>query len=131
MKRALLLVLVLCASFVLLNSQRQPLSTETPPPGKNSPTATEEPRSLPGKDVGSADSILADAFARRQSNLQVTGRGTVSKLLADDTSGSRHQKFILKLSSGQTLLVAHNIDIAQRVANLREGDVVEFFAEYE
>ncbi|MFC1235106.1 DUF3465 domain-containing protein [Vibrio sp. F74] len=79
----------------------------------------------------SNDSELKQAFESRQSDVQVQGVGTVIRLLADDNKGSRHQKFILKLSNRQTLLVAHNIDLAPRISNLETGDVVEFYGEYE
>jgi Protein of unknown function (DUF3465) len=62
---------------------------------------------------------------------QVSGTGTVSRILSDDNDGSRHQRFILKLSSGRTLLIAHNIDLAPRLSSLREGDTVSFYGEYE
>ena len=52
-------------------------------------------------------------------------------LLSDDNEGSRHQRFILELGNGQTLLVAHNIDLAPRIDRLQKGDTVEFFGEYE
>ena len=78
-----------------------------------------------------SDAILAAAHADQRSNVQVDGRGTVVRLLADDTNGSRHQRFILRLDSGQTLLVAHTIDLAARLADLQVGDVVEFRGEYE
>ena len=78
-----------------------------------------------------ADAVLAQAYTDQRSNLQVEGRGTVERVLADDTNGSRHQRFILRLDSGQTLLVAHNIDLAARLAGLEVGDVVEFRGEYE
>jgi hypothetical protein len=61
---------------------------------------------------------------------QVSGTGTVIRILPDDTDGDRHQRFILRLASGQTLLVAHNIDLAPRVAPLSEGDTVEYKGEY-
>ncbi len=77
------------------------------------------------------DQQIADAFANRQSNLQVAGQGKVLRILPDDDKGRRHQKFILVLASGQTLLVAHNIDIAPRIEDLREGDTVSFYGEYE
>jgi hypothetical protein len=78
-----------------------------------------------------SDQLLTSAYENRQSNIQVEGSGVVVKILPDDLQGSRHQRFILRLSSGQTLLISHNIDIAQRVDDLREGDTVEFFGEYE
>ena len=77
------------------------------------------------------DAKLQAAFDGRQSNLQIRGRGVVSKTLPDDNKGSRHQRFILKLSSGQTLLVAHNIDLAPRIPQLKKGDAVAFYGEYE
>lgn len=77
------------------------------------------------------DKILQDAFTARTNNLLVTGRGTVIKTLADDTKGSQHQRFIIKTTSGQTLLIAHNIDLAPRINHLNIGDHVEFKGEYE
>ena len=53
------------------------------------------------------------------------------KVLRDDLDGSRHQRFILELGSGQTVLISHNIDLAPRIGGLSEGDRVEFFGEYE
>ncbi|MDV2344515.1 DUF3465 domain-containing protein, partial [Vibrio cholerae] len=77
------------------------------------------------------DAVLQQAYQSQQSDLQVQGLGQVVKVLPDDNDGSRHQKFILKLNSGQTLLVAHNIDLAPRIPNLQIGDSVEFYGEYE
>ena len=77
------------------------------------------------------DRALTSAFENRKSNLQVGGSGVVIRNLADDTDGSRHQKFILKLFSGQTLLISHNIDLAPRISSLRKGDTVDFYGEYE
>jgi len=77
------------------------------------------------------DTLLAQAFQQRRSNYQITGSLPVSRLLPDDNDGSRHQKFILETSTGQTVLVAHNIDLAPRIAGLQVGDTVEFYGEYE
>jgi hypothetical protein len=74
---------------------------------------------------------FAQAFEQRRSDLQLEGQGVVVKLLPDDLDGSRHQKFLVRLASGQTLLVAHNIDLAPRVDGLQEGAMIKFFGEYE
>jgi hypothetical protein len=62
---------------------------------------------------------------------QVQGSGMVIRILADDDDGDRHQRFILETNSGQTLLVAHNIDLAPRIASLSTGDTVAFYGVYE
>ncbi len=77
------------------------------------------------------ESALQLAIENRQSDVQVRGSGTVTRLLPDDNEGSRHQKFILRLASGDTVLVAHNIDLAPRIDQLKRGDRVEFHGEYE
>ncbi len=78
-----------------------------------------------------SNQAISDAYQNRLSNIQVRGLGKVSRILSDDNKGSRHQRFILRLSSGQTLLVAHNIDLAPRINNLQNGDSVQFNGEYE
>lgn len=82
-------------------------------------------------DTLTNDQIIGNAFNNEESNLQVSGSGRVSRILPDDNEGSRHQKFIIKLDSGQTILIAHNIDIALKVYDLSEGDQIEFYGEYE
>jgi hypothetical protein len=91
-----------------------------------------DPAIQPGQQQASArrDAIAA-AFENRQSGIQVAGAGIVVRILADDNDGGRHQRFLLELDSGQTLLIAHNIDLAPRIGALREGDSVSFNGVYE
>lgn len=88
-------------------------------------------RSFFSSEISTSDLSLEKAFKNNQSDIQVGGSGKVIKILPDDTQGSRHQKFILKLNSGQTLLVAHNIDIAPKISALNLGDHINFYGEYE
>ena len=74
---------------------------------------------------------IAAAYKQKRSNIQVYATGKVIKILPDDNRGSRHQKFIIKLKNNQTLLIAHNIDLAPRIVNLKVNDMIEFFGEYE
>lgn len=74
---------------------------------------------------------LLQAFDQRKSKLLVQGEGRVTKVLKDDNKGSRHQRFILQVNPQQTILIAHNIDLAPRVESLSEGDLVTFSGQYE
>ena len=90
-----------------------------------------EKLSEPLSTSGGSDNALVTAFANEQSDLQIRGQGVVKKVLPDDTKGLKHQKFILQVNPGQTVLVAHNIDLADRLPGLRKGDTVGFYGEYE
>jgi Protein of unknown function (DUF3465) len=126
MKKLLLIAVLLIAGYQVAQyagflsdgNERSSFSIEQP-------GSTEQPG-----DSGSATGI-SQAFAERRSNIQVEGEGRVAKILKDDNDGSRHQRFIVRLDSGQTVLIAHNIDLAPRVDGLREGDAVSFYGEYE
>ena len=75
------------------------------------------------------DSVQA-AFAQHLSDVQLEVNGTIVKLLPDDDTGTRHQKFIVRSYSGPTLLVAHNIDLAPRIKSLQKVNKITLFGEY-
>ena len=72
-----------------------------------------------------------DVRIRPREGATFHAEGNVTRILADDDDGSRHQRFIVRLATGQTILIAHNIDLAPRVEGLKVGDAVEFSGEYE
>jgi Protein of unknown function (DUF3465) len=73
---------------------------------------------------------LSRAMEQRQRDVQVEGEGTVSRILPDDNSGSRHQRFIVQLAGGRTVLIEHNVDLAPRIDGLKVGDAIGFSGEY-
>jgi hypothetical protein len=50
--------------------------------------------------------------------------------LPDDGEGSPHQRFVIDIGDHQTLLIVHNIDLAERVP-LGMGDRVRVRGQYE
>ena len=86
----------------------------------------------PQQNSSSENQQSADElYQQQQSNQQLEITGTVIKLLTDDHVGNKHQRFIVQVEGGLTLLVAHNIDLADRIETLKEGDVVNVYGEYE
>jgi len=71
------------------------------------------------------------AFRDHRSGVELTLEGQVDRMLADDASGSPHQRFIVRLPSGQTVLVAHNIELATRVPDLKVGSSIRVHGEYQ
>lgn len=82
-------------------------------------------------DAPATDDSGAVNWSAVRAGTQVEGSGTVIAVLPDDNDGSRHQRFIIELASGRTLLIAHNIDLAPRIAALELGDTVEFNGVFE
>ena len=123
--RKLLALAIFVLALALLNSlnKQQLLDAES---------AREQlPLVTTNEYVAGSDVLIVDAFNNGRSNVQLGGTGRVSRVLPDDSKGSRHQKFLLTLESGHSLLIVHNIDLAPRIEGLREGDEVEFYGEYE
>ena len=110
MKKTFVPLLILAFVFVAYQNQ-----SVVPDPAANAP-ATSSPTA---------------SYADWQAGDQVRGSGTVTRVLSDDNDGSRHQRFIVEVSPGHTVLIAHNIDLAPRVASIRVGDTVSFYGEYE
>lgn len=127
---AVIVLLVAAYLGLDLSESRQQTNTFTPVQ-----EATERHKQQPDRaNINTVDTGIApiqQAYQQRQSDIQVQGAGEVTAILKDDNKGSRHQKFILELNNGHTVLVAHNIDLAPWIPNIQKGDVVEFFGEYE
>lgn len=119
--RIVVVILVLIAAYLGINQQQQiPLKNESPITTSSEVVSTVDDHRK-----------IQQVFQQQQNNVQVRASGVVKAILADDHEGSRHQKFILLLKNGLTVLVAHNIDLAPRIENLQKGDTVEFYGEYE
>lgn len=69
-------------------------------------------------------------YGKVDSGSWTEGSGIVRRVVSDDNEGSRHQRFILDMRNGQTVLIAHNIDLADRVP-VGVGDRVRFRGMYE
>ena len=123
----MLVVVMALAAYQLLNG---PAVDDPMPPGQEMGVP---PHATPAGSAVSApgEARLLAAWRAGESGVMVTVGGRVVKVLPDDDDGSRHQRFIIRLrGEDHTVLVAHNIDLADRVP-LEEGDTVTLRGQYE
>ena len=80
---------------------------------------------------GRAEGDVEHLFREQRSGVMVEFAGEVFRVLADDLEGSRHQRFIVRLESGHTVLVSHNIDLAPRLESLGRGDEISVRGQFE
>lgn len=99
--------------------------------GRNAEPGVRTPERSPDLSSDASDGPIEQAFAQGRSDVVLTQSGRVIKELPDDNVGDRHQRILVELDSGLTVLIAHNIDLARRVDSPRRGDPIRFKGEYE
>lgn len=110
-----IIALVVVVSYYLLNVRPTSNSTPTADPVD---LATGRYASEPAPFGAALDGTIVESV------------GIVGHVLEDNDDGP-HQRFILKLTNGQTLLVRHNIDLSPRIENLQRGDKISFRGQFE
>ncbi|MDJ0974087.1 MAG: DUF3465 domain-containing protein [Planctomycetota bacterium] len=78
----------------------------------------------------SGEAEVLKAFRAKRSDVQVEVEGTVVFLFPPDRDDKPHQRFLLKLPSGHTLKIAHNLKFSGPIP-LKKGDTVRLYGEYE
>jgi Protein of unknown function (DUF3465) len=100
---------------------------------RTAPPSEQTTRAEPGSISESQRALVGLAKSQRSGQM-VELQARVVKLLPDDNDGSRHQRFLLAIdyepSPTDSVLVAHNIDLAPRVP-IEEGSVIRIFGQYE
>lgn len=130
MRRFFLVLSVVIGVYLAVLVTRHPTTPTSPAPKAVAAAAAPAlPRATPTPSL-SDNGAIARAFANHARDIGVDGSGSVSRVLSDDNQGERHQRFLVLLPTGQSILIVHNIDIAPRVENLRVGDEIEFEGEY-
>ncbi len=125
--KAVFVILVVCVGY-FFTTHHEKNHTSLPDLTQNS-SSFQTQSQQPSSDVN--QNRPPPSFDHRP----IEGSGVVVKILPDDNksggiNGSRHQRFLLRLSPEQTVLVAHNIDLSPRIDHLRVGRTVEFKGEF-
>jgi hypothetical protein len=94
------------------------------------PPAAAWARQPPALELRAGSDPAAEAYQSHRSGVTLVVEGRVLRILADDRSGSRHQRFVLQTFSGHSLLVVHNIDLAPRLLDLQPGEQLTIRGEY-
>jgi hypothetical protein len=137
-RRAVAIFVFAAAAYVALHRAYRPSPTAVTPPQSAASPATQapaKPKVLAPDEahdvtLPTSNSAVERAMARHAHDVHVEGSGVVVSVMRDDNVGERHQRILLRLPAGQSLLIVHNIDIAPRVDDLRPGDIVQFDGEY-
>lgn len=128
LRRGLSVLAILVGAWFYRQFGGVPLAVD--PQATRDPPALSRPEAAPGSSPEAGADRIEGFFRDQRSDVMVETRATVEKVLPDDTRGLQHQRFIVRLSTGRTVLIAHNIDLAPRVPAKR-GDSLLVYGEYE
>ena len=102
--------------------------------GPEVPQSSSVPQSFPlppsSPPEFASDAAILRAIEQHRSNVWGVAAGTVVRVLPDDRKGNRHQRFVIRLETGATVMADYNIDIAPRIAPLEVGDSVVLRGRY-
>ena len=146
--------LLSCLSLLLLSlltsCNAQTLSPSTPSSLSSSSSTSSTSSNIPsefghprGEGISSAryssngssntstidQSQVLQAQQSHATKVEIIFSARVKKLLPDDTKGLPHQRFLLEIENGTTVLVAHDTKYAPKVP-IQPGDVVTIKGEY-
>lgn len=121
-----LLAILICVS--LSACSRSVVERIPAPTGSSETKATERADTSQVQSVQNDDQVI-QAQANQAHKVEVLFCAKVKKLLPDDTKGLPHQRFLLELSNGSSLLIAHDTKYAP-VVPIQAGDLVTVKGEY-
>lgn len=78
--------------------------------------------------AGQTELISAQEANRGANFIEVSGVKVV-RLLNDDLTGSKHQKWVVQLANGREVAAVYNIDVTPRIP-LKVGDVISMGGQY-
>ncbi|MBX9668124.1 MAG: DUF3465 domain-containing protein [Candidatus Obscuribacterales bacterium] len=90
-----------------------------------------KPNDVPdtGENLTGYQQEIIQAQTQHLRKVEVLVNAQVCRLLPTDNNGLRHQKFLIRLTNGTTVLVANDITMGQEVP-CNEGDILEIKGEY-
>ncbi len=102
-----------------------------PAQGQGNPQAPQgvQSQNLQGQAPALYETEVQQAQANHAIKQMVTITTRVKRMLPEDRKGRAHEKFLLGLQDGSTVLVAHSIDSAPYVP-VQPGDIVTIHGEY-
>ena len=87
-------------------------------------------QSRPGYRIEPGFMTVQDAYRYHQTGMMAEVTGTVARILVDDKDDPRNQKFIIRMTNGQSLLVLHDQVSGDRVP-VKVNDTVLVRGEYQ
>ena len=118
-------LLFFALSLALLNRLNQYQVSQDPRHQLPFPTATN------ASEAKAPNTAFIRAYQERVSGLQLSVSGKITHVFPSPETGDQHQKFIVQLDAGQSVMVIHNRALGSAIDGLLEGETIEVFGEYQ
>jgi hypothetical protein len=72
-------------------------------------------QSLPDNNFEPGYWVVQDAYVKKQSGMMAEVSGQVTRVLRDDASDIRYQRFVIRLVNDQDVIIVHDLNASERV----------------